>query len=149
MYEKYNIMEIRFLPMGKNEFKTVEEAREFLRYQLPKTQDGDYWYQEKGIDSNGDLLVLFRIQGYIIGSGIFKEREKFPEAIMSDGKEYHGINRFYPETIFNIDSINLSEYQSIDKDLKSFTQSIKKTDMKYLNKILSLVHKKWKSYNEY
>ena len=49
MYAKYNIMGIGLLPMGENEFKTVEEAREFLRYQLPREQDGDYRYQTKGI----------------------------------------------------------------------------------------------------
>lgn len=47
MYEKYDIKEIRFLPMGENEFKSVEDAREFLKYILPKEQDGGDWYQTR------------------------------------------------------------------------------------------------------
>lgn len=148
MYEKYDIKEIRFLPMGKNEFKTVEEAREFLKYNLPKDQDGKYWYQIKGIDSENEILVLFRIQGYIIGSGIFKGREKFEEVEIYDGKEYHGVNKFYPDTIFNIETITLAEYQDIDKELERFSQSIKKTDMKYFGRVLVLIEEKWKAYNE-
>lgn len=148
MYEKYDIKEIRFLPMGENEFKSVEDAREFLKYRLPKEQDGGYWYQTKGIDSENEILVLFRIQSCIIGSGIFKGREKFDEVEIYDGKEYRGVNVFYPDTIFNIETITLEEYQCIDKDLERFTQSIKKTDMKYFDEVLALVEEKWKAYED-
>lgn len=150
MYEKYNIKEIRFLPMSEEEFATEEEAREYLRYQLPKKENGEYWYQTKGIDSENEILVLFRIHSCIIGVGIFKKRKKNQdgEVVISNGKEYHGRNIFYPETIFNIETITLDEYQVIDKDLERFTQSMKKTDIKYLPEVLALVEEKWKAYNK-
>lgn len=150
MYEKYNIKEIRFLPMSEEEFATEGEAREYLRYQLPKEENGEYWYQIKGIDSENEILVLFRIQSCIIGAGIFKERKKNSngEVYISNGKEYHGRNLFYPETIFNIETITLDEFQAIDEELERFTQSMKKTDIKYLPEVLALVGEKWKAYNE-
>ncbi len=148
MYEKYDIKEIRFLPMSDKEFTIVDNAREYLRYQLPKEEDGAYWYQTKGIDAEGDILVLFRIQSQIIGVGIFKERVKNKPGVVykSGGFEYHGKNVFYPDTIFNIEPITLKEYQEIDSDLMSFNQSIKKTDIIYLHEVLSLVKEKWIAY---
>lgn len=150
MFDKYNIKEIRFLPMSEEEFATEEDAREYLGYQLPKEENGEYWYQTKGIDAENEILVLFRIQCCIIGVGIFKERIKNPdgEVIVSNGKEYHGRNIFYPDTIFNIETISLEEFQAIDDGLERFTQSMKKTDIKYLPEVLALVDKKWKAYNE-
>lgn len=150
MYDKYDIKEIRFLPMSEEEFATEEDAREYLRYQLPKEENGGYWYQTKGIDSENEILVLFRIQSCIIGVGIFKKRKKNPngEVYISNGKEYHGKNLFYPDSIFNIETITLEEFQAIDEELERFTQSIKKTDIKYLPEVLALVEEKWKAYED-
>ena len=148
MYEKYDIKEIRFLPMSYKQFPTIEDAREYLRYRLPKEQDGEYWYLKNGIDSENEILVLFRIHSCIIGSGIFKRRDKFDEVVTEDGDEYHGVNIFYPDTIFNIEAITLEEYQEIDTDLERFSQSIKKTDMKYFDEVMALVEEKWRAYEE-
>jgi hypothetical protein len=150
MYEKYDIKEIRFLPMSDREFATIDDAREYLRYQLPKEEDGAYWYQTKGINAKGDILVLFRIHSLIIGVGVFEKRVKNkPGVVYKSGEfEYNGKNVFYPDTIFNIATISLEEYQEIDSDLVSFNQSIRKTDLKYFDEVMALVKEKWKAYED-
>lgn len=82
--------------------------------------------------------------------GIFKERIKNPNGgiYISNGIEYHGRNIFYPDTIFNIETITLEEFQEIDNNLERFTQSMKKTDIKYLPEVLALVEEKWKKYSK-
>lgn len=48
MYEKYDIREIRILPASlKLEFPLEEKFREYLRHELPKVNEGEYWYRER------------------------------------------------------------------------------------------------------
>jgi len=59
MYSKYNIKEIRLLPMSDEEFLTEKEVREYLQNELPKKYDGEYWYQKHGIDLKIKCQMLF------------------------------------------------------------------------------------------
>ena len=61
--------------MGEKEFDSFEATRDFIRYQLPKEQNGEYWYQQTGIDSKSGILVIFQIKGCLIDSGIFRKKD--------------------------------------------------------------------------
>lgn len=137
MFEKYNIKEIRILATSSElEFATEKEIREYLRYDLPKVEEGKYWYRERGIDVNDkDILVIFWYRNKGIGCGILHDRNK-EESFMS----------FYPETIFNVSAITEEEIHSFSDIPSKVKQGSPKVDIKALGDILNLIYEKWKDY---
>ena len=146
MYEKYNVKEIRILPASsKLEFPLEEKFREYLRHELPKDNEGEYWYREYGIevDVDSEILVLFWHSGKAVGCGILHGREKFDEKI----GDYKGRLLFYPETIFNISEITEDEIHKYSDIPKSIRQGSPKIDISAKDEILKLIYDKWKDYN--
>ena len=138
MFEKYNIGEIRILTTSSElEFNTEAEIREYLRYTLPKEEEGKYWYRERGIDVNDkEILVIFWYRNKGIGCGILHSRDK-----------EEGFLRFYPETIFNISSITEDEIHRFSEIPVKVKQGSPKVDIAALNDILNLIYEKWRSYS--
>lgn len=138
MFEKYNIKEIRILATSSElEFDTEDVIREYLRYDLPKAEEGKYRYRERGIDVNDkDILVIFWYRNKDIGCGILHDRNK-EESFMS----------FYPETIFNVSAITEEEIHSFSDIPSKVKQGSPNVDIKALGDILNLIYEKRKDYN--
>ncbi len=146
MFEKYDINEIRIIVTSSElEFENEDEIRQFLKYTLPKEQEGEYWYRERGIDvDNEDILVLFWYKNKAIGCGILHDRIKFEEK----NDVYRGIMRFYPETIYNISEITEEEIHSFSDMPKQVLQGFPKIDIRALEDILNLIYEKWRKYSD-
>lgn len=146
MFEKYDIKEIRILVTSSElEFDSEDEIREYLKYTLPKGQEGEYWYRERGINvDNKDMLVLFWYKDKAVGCGILHDKIKFEKK----KGVYSGVLSFYPETIFNIDGITEEEIHCFSDAPKQILQGSPRIDMKALEDILKLIYDKWKNYSE-
>lgn len=146
MFTGYAIQEIRLLPMDDQiEFPTWKSVREFLAAGLA-SQDWEYWYHERGIDlENTDALVLFQYKASIVGYGVFMTRKKEgPCSEMVNGQllTYHGYNKFYPNSVENIDPITASEFTRIVPKFRKFCQSMQKIDLSHLAEISHLLQYK-------
>ena len=147
---KYDITKIRLLPMSntrfEEDFKDEKDVRRFLAHRLPKEENGECWYLEKGINFPNDTeaLVLFQYNAKLIGCGILYQRKKVIEEY--DGNIYHGKLCFYPESIINIDSITFEEIKEIDDTFK-VGRGPGEIKIDCLNKILNLIEKRWKRFN--
>ena len=139
MFEKYDIKEIRILTTSSElEFGTEKEIREYLKYGLPKENEGRYWYRERGIDvKDMDILVIFWYRNKGIGCGILHDRNK-----------QEGFLSFYPETVFNTSYITIEEIHCFSNIPAEVIQGSPKIDIKALKSILNLIEKKWKSYSD-
>ena len=94
MYEKYDIKEIRILPASlKLEFSLEEKFREYLRHELPKVNEGEYWYREYGIevDKKSDILVLFWHSKVIIEVACFSIQKQFLISVVLQKMKYINI----------------------------------------------------------
>ncbi len=138
MFEKYDIKEIRILTTSsKLEFSTEDEIREYLRYTLPKVEDGRYGYRKNGIIvNNKEILVIFWYKNKGIGCGILYDRDK-----------EKGFLSFYPETVFNICDITEDEIHCFSDIPTKIKRGSPKVDIKALNDILNLIYEKWKDYD--
>lgn len=143
MFEKYDIKEIRILTTSSElEFETEEEIRDYLNHELPKDQEGKYWYREKGIEVEGkDILVIFWYKNKGIGCGILHNRVKEKFGI------YSGYLEFYPETVFNICPISEEEIHRFSDIPKQVLQRSPKIEMKALDGVLKMIYEKWKAFN--
>lgn len=144
MFEKYDIKEIRILITNSElEFENRKKIRKYLRDELPKEQEGRYWYRERGIDvENKDTLVIFWHQKEGVGCGILHDREKEVNG------EYNGFLCFYPETVFNISPISEDEIHRLSDIPKEIVQGSPKVDIGALEGVLNLIYEKWRSYSE-
>lgn len=142
MFEKYDIKEIRILVTSSDlEFKTINEIREYLRRELPKDEEGKYWYREHGIDvEDTDVLVVFWYKNKGIGCGVLHNREKEIKDV------YKGYLQFYPETIFNITDITEEEIHNFSDMPVAVKQGSPKLDINVLQKVLDMIYEKWKSF---
>lgn len=133
------IPEIRFLPMSKkDEFKTYEEAVEFLSEEMVR-RGGIYKYRTSNLKCKEGSLVLFQYDGKLIASASFLENVKY--------KESNDVNKGY--FLFDVGSIRIfkepitsDEFSYIDSSFKNFNQSTRKTDLIYLRYILQLINTK-------
>lgn len=142
MFKEYNIQKIYTLPMCNKKqksfgFENIEEVRFYLDEELPFTEKGKYYYNERGINLyDTDALILFQYGGKILGYGIFKDRN-------CDDKYY----QFYPKSIYNIDEISAEEFRSAYPSLRKFTR-MKIIPLDYLKQISLLLKRKRKTYLE-
>lgn len=157
MFKKYDITGIRVLQMIGEEFPTLENARNFFNYHLPKVKDGKYSYRERGIafdKKDEDILVLFSYKKEWIACGIafHSGKTELPRTVVIDGEKvtYVGEINFYPDSIFNIDKITKNEYLQIVPQIegKMNAQGVGKIDMEHGNfeNILNLTESKWKDF---
>ena len=136
MFREYDIKEIRILPMCNTEqkeygFENDDEVRNYLSEELPLTETGKYYYNERGIDLyDTDALILFQYGGRILGFGIFNDRN-------CDDRYF----QFYPESIHNVEEISADELRSIYPSFKRFVR-MKKIPLEYLKSIALLLEKK-------
>lgn len=145
-----NIPEIRFLPMSKKkEFKTYEEAIDFLLNELPK-KNGKYQYRTLNMDCKEGTLVLFQYDGELIASARFLKNVKHGKTIVySDGSKSLGYYIFDSSSvrIFN-KPITREEYHEIDSLFDKFSQGIRKTEIKHLSELLGLIKSRTNSVEE-
>lgn len=136
-----SIPEIRFLPMSKKkEFKTYEEAVDFLSNEMPK-KNGKYQYRTLKMDCEEGTLVLFQYNGELIASAKFLKNVKYEKTtVYSDGSESIGYYIFDSNSIriFN-EPITRDEYNKIDNSFKKFGQGTRKTEIDHLSKVLELI----------
>lgn len=112
MFEKYNITQIRFLPMNNENddygFTSEESVRDFFSNELVK--DGKYYYGAKGLDIyDQDALILFQYGAHIVAYGVFMTRDYD-----------NGYYQFYKESIHNIEKISSVEFKAVNPDFKRF-----------------------------
>ena len=146
MFTGYAIQEIRLLPMDdKIEFLTWKSVRDFLAAGLA-SQDWEYWYHERGINlKDTDAVVLFQYKASIVGYGVFRTRVKtgpYPEMVNGQLLTYHGYNKFYPNSVENIEPITASEFAQIVPKFRKFCQSMQKIDLSHLAEISKLLEYK-------
>lgn len=149
MLEKYDIKEIRFLPMdNKVEFRDEEAVRAYLEKKLPVDNEGKYYYHQRGIDlKNVDTLVLFQYNSSLIGYGVFKTRD-FEKDVNGKKIKELGYNEFYVDSIYNIEKISSEEFKMVVPTFKRFSQSMQKIDIKFLESISNLIEKKRKAFSQ-
>lgn len=143
MFERYDIKEIRILTTSSElEFQSENEIREYIRHELPKKQEGKYWYRERGIDvKNKDILVIFWYRNQGIGCGILHDRVKIQDGV------YNGFLSFYPETVFNSCPITEEEIHHFSNIPKQILQGSPKIEIEALNEVLKLIYDKWIMYS--
>lgn len=148
MFDNYNIGEIRILVASSElEFSNVADFRNYLKYTLPKKQEGKYQYREKGIDlleGDADILVIFWYQNKGVGCGVLRARRKYSADEITG--VYNGVLEFYPETIFNVAEISEQEIHQYSAIPKSIVQGSPKVDVKELHSIKNLIYRKWRLY---
>lgn len=121
----------------KYSFKDIDEVRDYLEEGLPVTEEGRYYYVERGINLyDTDALILFQFNAEIVGYGIFKDR-KYDERYF----------QFYPESIHNIEEISAEELRSVYPPLKGLTRT-QIIPLDYLKPISLLLKRKQKSYKD-
>lgn len=138
MFRTYDIKEIRILPMCNEKQKDYgfvddDHVRNYLSEKLPLTEEGKYYYNERGIDLyDTNALILFQYNGKIMGYGIYKDRN-------CDGRYF----QFYPDSIHNIEVISAEELRSVYPSFKGFTR-MQKIPLDFLKPITFLLEKKQK-----
>lgn len=136
-YMRYDISEIRFLPMGKNIFSTYDEVSKFILSTLPK-RGGLYYFKKQRMRCNSNILVLFQYSAQLIGCGVLLST--VDEATELGTEHYHGYYRFASETIqlFEVPIIG-SEYRTIDSSFTRFGQGMKKVPLDCFTSIIKLI----------
>lgn len=137
--EKFkNIQEIRFLPNDKTTFSTYEDIKEFFTETMV-SRCGKYFFPNKGMNCKESTLVFFQYDGKLIAAAMLKSCVK-NTCYDEKNVEYKGYFIFDMETmvIFN-EPITSDEIRNIDPAFKAFSQSKRKMDMIYLDKILDLI----------
>ncbi|MBQ6944799.1 MAG: HNH endonuclease [Ruminococcus sp.] len=136
-YMRYDIGEIRFLPMGKNIFGTYDEVSEFILSTLPK-RGGLYYFKKQRMRCNSNILVLFQYSGQLIGCGVLLSTVDEPTKLGTE--QYYGYYQFASETLRLFDApIIGSEYSTIDSSFTRFGQGMKKVPIDCFTSIVKLI----------
>ena len=120
---------------------TETDLRKYLSYELPKQEEGKFYYKNKGpvIDDEDQLFIIF-YKGRGKGCGIAHKREKVKLG------ESKGYIQFYPETIFNISDITEEEMLWVSPKPNRIKRIYPYLDINSLPDILDLIYEKWRSY---
>jgi 5-methylcytosine-specific restriction protein A len=140
-------LEIRILPMSKNEFEgksQLDVQKEFFKNEL-LNRDGVFHYFEKGIKTAYGSLILFQYDNDIIASAILKGIENYSSPV--DGK-YNNAYVFDNDSIKVFEPIKVSDLQKIIKNFKSFNQAATKIDYIYIDQINQLIEEKRKLWKD-
>lgn len=135
MYE--DIIEIRILPMSKEEFSSLEDVRSFL-FQMTNDNKGIYDYRSKAIDFKGNTLVLFQYDNHIIGCA--KIIDKVETIRNINGIEYNGYYELSDVKVLNA-LINSETLKKIDSSFNGFNQTTRKFDLKFKDEIIKCINK--------
>ena len=96
---------VRILPMdSENEFPLPKWTVKRLQYDFflgdLVENEGEYWYQQRGMIADPGSVVLFQFRSAIVASAEFEEAEAFDEPeIGENGLIYHGAFYFRVPTI--------------------------------------------------
>ena len=125
------IPEIRLLPMGKEEFLTMEEAIKFLTKTMPN-RGNTFYYKRHNMNTQYNALILFQYDARIIGYG-FYEYERKEEA---DG--YKGYYKFINNSIKVLNKFITNTEMKKNFNIK-LGQGSTKIALNYLPKLYELL----------
>lgn len=118
-----DIVAIRILPMSRETrfdgLSMAEVGTRFLRGWLP--EHGGAWpFARHGMRCDGPTLVLFQLDGHILGSGLLTSVEAFATPL--DGR-YHGRYLFDVPSIRVIAPADLAAFRTAVPEVRSFSQA--------------------------
>jgi predicted HNH restriction endonuclease len=128
-----SINKIQLLPMsedgfedGKRDLKSIQF--DYLLRDLPITQNGRYYYETAGIATE-DIIILFKFQTQIIGSGYLlgKDEDEKGKYLQFDSNSI----------LIYVKPINIEEMKDVWPDFKEYGQSKKELDKTQWNKFVS------------
>ena len=134
------IKDIRFLPMAQydEDFKNLSELKTFLCETLVE-RDGEYNYYGNSIAMKGKTLVFFQYRNQLRACAVLIDNVK------DENGKYNGHYVFDVDTIKYFDKpITKYEIREIDPSFTNFSQSFRKTDLKYLDDMLKLINEHMK-----
>lgn len=114
-------MEIRLLPMSKNEFKKIEDVLQFLMNELPQ-RDGKYYFRRRSIVYKENVIIAFQYDSRIVASAILVGQSS--NGKNENGVEYKGLYKFDPSSIVEFKNpITAQQIKDIMPGFKGFNQS--------------------------
>lgn len=129
------IKDIRFLPMAQydEDFHNAEQLKKFLCETVVE-RGGVYNYYGKSIAMKGKTLVFFQYMNQLRACAVLIDNVK------DENGKYNGHYVFDVDTIkFFNKPITKEEIKEIDPTFTRFSQSFRKTDLKYLDDLLELI----------
>lgn len=117
------VVAIRILPMSREaEFSdwTLEQVRVSFLGEALRRRGGTYRFARHGMRCDGPTLVLFQMEGHVIGSGLLTSVETF--SAPEEG-HYHGQYRFDPSSIRTIAPADLAAFRAVVPEVLSFSQA--------------------------
>ena len=104
------IPEIRCLPMGVEEFPTIDDCIDFLTREMPE-RGNTFYFKKHNLITFYNALILFQYNGMIIGYGFYESES------ISKFNDYNGYYKFVDNSIYILDefipnSVMDSEYNA-------------------------------------
>lgn len=125
------IPEIRILPMGKEEFPSIDECKLFLTKEMPDIGNL-FYYRTHNMITQYNSLILFQYDARIIGYGFFESEKE------EDDGEYKGYYKFINNSIKYL-SRPITNQEMFQNFKVKLAQGTTKISINYLPKLLELL----------